>query len=222
MLIQLYLPFLAPNTHVMANHELRQRDVLISAGTIGVAGLAGCTGNNDGDTTTTNGGTGGMTSKTMTKNVSGAVKVGVLQPISGDLKYYGQQSLWGFLSGLAYKANATPKMGVKSGKTTVSVGHRRRAAGRRARRPRRSERLPRWLRVRTGGRRVSLLAVEDVHTERATGGRQPLELPRGRRRRPRTIRLRTRRPRFSRAHTHGAVVPRTAPFETRRAGLLSG
>ncbi|WP_227355405.1 ABC transporter substrate-binding protein [Haladaptatus salinisoli] len=106
----------------MANHGLRRRDVLVSAGTIGVAGLAGCTGNNDGDDTTTNGGTGGMTNRTTTKNVSGAVKVGVLQPISGDLKYYGQQSLWGFLSGLAYKANATPKTGVKSGKTTVSVG----------------------------------------------------------------------------------------------------
>ncbi len=46
----------------------------------------------------------------------------LLQPISGSLKYYGQQSLWGFLSGLAYKADAKPKTGVKTGKTTVSVG----------------------------------------------------------------------------------------------------
>ncbi|WP_458207533.1 ABC transporter substrate-binding protein [Haladaptatus sp. NG-SE-30] len=107
----------------MTNHGLRRRDVLVSAGTIGVAGLAGCTGNenNDDGTTTTTDGTGSMTSQT-TKNVSGTVKVGVLQPISGDLKYYGQQSLWGFLSGLAYKADASPKTGVKSGKTTVSVG----------------------------------------------------------------------------------------------------
>jgi len=33
------------------------------------------------------------------------VSIGVLQPRDGDLKYYGDQSLWGFLSGLAHKGD---------------------------------------------------------------------------------------------------------------------
>nr|WP_254663199.1 ABC transporter substrate-binding protein [Haladaptatus sp. W1] len=109
----------------MTNRRLTRRNVLTSAGAVGIAGLAGCTGNDDtidtknDDKSGNDNGTGGMTT---TKNVSGTVKIGVLQPISGSLKYYGQQSLWGFLSGLAYKADAEPKTGVKSGKTVVSVG----------------------------------------------------------------------------------------------------
>ncbi len=124
MLTQQYLPFLVPGTHVMVNHGVNRRDLLTSMGAVGAAGLAGCTGNNEDGGTTSDKGDGGMTGtqQTTATDVSGTVKVGVLQPVSGDLKYYGQQSLWGFLSGLAYKADATPKTGVKTGTTTVSVG----------------------------------------------------------------------------------------------------
>lgn len=125
MLTLQYLPLVTPGIGGMTRRRLTRRNVLTSAGAVGIAGLAGCTGNDDTNDTTNDdksgndNGTGGMTT---TKNVSGTVKIGVLQPISGSLKYYGQQSLWGFLSGLAYKADADPKTGVKSGKTVVSVG----------------------------------------------------------------------------------------------------
>lgn len=127
MLTQQYLPLLAPGIDGMTNRRLTRRNVLTSAGAVGIAGLAGCTGNgNDDNNDTTSdskdGNDAGTGGKTTMKDVSGTVKVGVLQPISGSLKYYGQQSLWGFLSGLAYKADAKPKTGVKTGKTTVSVG----------------------------------------------------------------------------------------------------
>ena len=55
-------------------------------------------------------------------DVSGTVRIGVLQPMSGDLQYYGQQSIWGFLSGLAYKADSEPPGDVGTGTTTYSVG----------------------------------------------------------------------------------------------------
>ncbi|WP_327053807.1 ABC transporter substrate-binding protein [Halomicrococcus gelatinilyticus] len=108
----------------MANHGVNRRSLLSSLGAVGAAGLAGCTGNNQDDGTTTNGTDGDMTgtTQTTTTDVSGTVKVGVMQPISGDLRYYGKQSLWGFLSGLAYKADGQPKTGVKTGTTTVPVG----------------------------------------------------------------------------------------------------
>ncbi len=63
------------------------------------------------------------TAKTTTRaNVSGTVKIGVLQPTSGDLKYYGQQALWGFYSGLAYKNGGEPIEEATTGKHTASVG----------------------------------------------------------------------------------------------------
>jgi len=89
----------------MEETGITRRRVLESAGVAGIAGLAGCTG-----------GLGGGGS------ASGTVKVGVLQPLSGDLKYYGQQSLWGFLSGLAYKAGEDPADVSTTGEHTVSVG----------------------------------------------------------------------------------------------------
>jgi branched-chain amino acid transport system substrate-binding protein len=42
--------------------------------------------------------------------------------MSGDLQYYGQQSIWGFLSGLAHKADDDPPGDVGTGTTTYSVG----------------------------------------------------------------------------------------------------
>ncbi len=63
------------------------------------------------------------TTKTTTQsNASGTVKIGVLQPTSGDIKYYGQQALWGFYSGLAYKGDTDPIQGSSTGTKTVSVG----------------------------------------------------------------------------------------------------
>jgi branched-chain amino acid transport system substrate-binding protein len=42
--------------------------------------------------------------------------------MSGDLQYYGQQAIWGFLSGLAYKDDSDPPGDVGTGTTTFSVG----------------------------------------------------------------------------------------------------
>jgi branched-chain amino acid transport system substrate-binding protein len=104
-----------------------RRRALATLGAAGVAGLAGCSG---GGGTATDGGTddgagtdgGTETGTTGAAGASGTVRIGVLQPISGDLQYYGQQSLWGFLSGLAYKADADPSTGVTEGTETVTVG----------------------------------------------------------------------------------------------------
>ncbi|WP_394352022.1 ABC transporter substrate-binding protein [Halorussus halophilus] len=111
------------------DENLSRRQWLTALGATGTAGLAGCMGGDEGgQNTTTDGGTtnSGMndtTAKTTTAaNVSGKVKIGVLQPTSGDLKYYGQQGLWGFYSGLAYKGNTDPITGSSTGKQTVTVG----------------------------------------------------------------------------------------------------
>ena len=65
-----------------------------------------------------------MTETTTTEqaSASGSVKIGVLQPTSGDLKYYGQQSLWGFYSGLAYKGDTDPIESGSTGTYTTTVG----------------------------------------------------------------------------------------------------
>jgi branched-chain amino acid transport system substrate-binding protein len=73
--------------------------MLQGLGAAGLAGVAGCTG-------------GG--------GVSG-VSIGVLQPLSGDLEYYGQQSTWGFYSGLAYKGDTDPPGEATTGSETVTV-----------------------------------------------------------------------------------------------------
>lgn len=77
-----------------------------AASTAGALGLAGCT---DGG----NGGGGG--------GAEGTVKIGVMQPLSGDVQYYGQQSLWGFLSGLAYKYDQDPLDVSSAGEETVEA-----------------------------------------------------------------------------------------------------
>jgi branched-chain amino acid transport system substrate-binding protein len=81
----------------MADDSVSRRRWLTALGATGAVSLAGCTGGNN-----------------TQDNVSGKVKIGVLQPTSGDLKYYGQQSLWGFYSGLAYKGDTDP---IESGST---------------------------------------------------------------------------------------------------------
>ncbi len=49
------------------------------------------------------------------------MKIGVMQPLSGDIAYYGQHSLWGFLSGLAYKGETDPIAEPETGTHEVDV-----------------------------------------------------------------------------------------------------
>jgi len=126
----------------MREHITRRR-ALKSLGVAGAAALAGCSdsggtptdgggdggsdgdgggdGMDGGDTATDGSGMNGTATGTAS-SVSGEVTIGVLQPMSGNLAYYGQQGLWGFLSGLAYKAGADPAGAVGTGETTVTVG----------------------------------------------------------------------------------------------------
>ncbi|MWG33036.1 ABC transporter substrate-binding protein [Halomarina oriensis] len=117
-----------------ANRQTRRR-VLATLGATGVAALAGCTddsgsenGSGDGtdggmtDGGTTDGTGGGTTTGTAGASVSGTLKVGVVQPVSGDLQYYGQQALWGFYSGLGYKGEASSLPDASTGTKTMSVG----------------------------------------------------------------------------------------------------
>ncbi|WP_205410976.1 ABC transporter substrate-binding protein [Halorussus rarus] len=111
--------------------SVSRRRWLAALGATGAAGFAGCVGGDGGQNTTTEsaggdtteGGMNETTTKTTTQsNASGTVKIGVLQPTSGDIKYYGQQALWGFYSGLAYKGDTDPIQGSSTGTKTVSVG----------------------------------------------------------------------------------------------------
>ena len=81
----------------------------------------------DGGTETSGGGdTNGSGNQSGSGNgnggASGTVKIGVLQPLTGDLKYYGQQSLWGFYEGLNYKSDEGFTADAKTGTKTATVG----------------------------------------------------------------------------------------------------
>jgi branched-chain amino acid transport system substrate-binding protein len=101
---------------VMEQNSITRRHALSVLGGVGIAGIAGCTSNRDAS--------GG----------SETVKIGVLQPTSGDLKYYGQQSLWGFYEGFNHKSDSDSVAEMSGGKTvpatattgkkTVTVGDR--------------------------------------------------------------------------------------------------
>jgi len=78
-----------------------RRSFLKTAGAASVAGLAGCAGSSQGG--------------------ESGVDIGVLQPLTGDLEYYGQQSLWGFLSGLAYKTGGSPLDVDTAGQESVEI-----------------------------------------------------------------------------------------------------
>ncbi|GAB3419431.1 substrate-binding domain-containing protein [Haloparvum alkalitolerans] len=114
----------------MREHTTRRRYLkgAGAASTVGVAGLAGCTGGDDGGTETESGGgdgdteSGGGAEATAEGEVSGTLTVGVLQPLTGDLEYYGLQSLWGFLSGLAYKFDQEPLAVESAGVETIEAG----------------------------------------------------------------------------------------------------
>jgi branched-chain amino acid transport system substrate-binding protein len=93
-----------------------------AAGTVGI-GLAGCNGNGNGNGNGTGDGNGTDTpTDTGDVGASGTVTIGVMQPLTGNVKYYGQQSLWGFLSGLAYKQGADPPDVSTAGTESVEVG----------------------------------------------------------------------------------------------------
>jgi len=87
-----------------------------AAGTASALSLAGCTSDENGDGDGGGGGGGGT-------DTSGdaTFKIGVLQPLSGDVQYYGQQSLWGFLSGLAYKHDQDPLDVSTTGEQTIET-----------------------------------------------------------------------------------------------------
>lgn len=113
----------------MVDDSVSRRRWLTALGATGAAGLAGCVGGESGeqettaDDTTDDSGMTDTTAKTTEQaSTSGTVKIGVLQPTSGDLKYYGQQALWGFYSGLAYKAGTDPIESGSTGTHTVTVG----------------------------------------------------------------------------------------------------
>jgi len=74
--------------------------VLKSAGALGLAGAAGCLSGDESDE-------------------GGSLRVGVMQPLSGNLQYYGQQSIWGMLSGFAYKHDQDPLDVDSAGEETI-------------------------------------------------------------------------------------------------------
>ncbi|MFW5918838.1 MAG: ABC transporter substrate-binding protein [Halanaeroarchaeum sp.] len=108
----------------MVREQTSRRRILKGLGATGIAGLAGCTGggNDSEDGTTTD--SDSMSDSTTTGSTGGSktVKIGVLQPVSGDLQYYGLQALWGFYSGLAYKAGEDPITETSTGMHSVEVG----------------------------------------------------------------------------------------------------
>jgi branched-chain amino acid transport system substrate-binding protein len=92
-----------------------------AAGTLGVAGLAGCTGNGggNGNGNGNRNGNGNGGNGNGNAGGGGTVKIGVMQPLTGNVQYYGQQSLWGFLSGLAYKHDQDPLDVTSAGTQTI-------------------------------------------------------------------------------------------------------
>ncbi|WP_135302815.1 ABC transporter substrate-binding protein [Haloarcula amylovorans] len=114
----------------MRDHITRRR--VLGALGVGISGLSGCV-NEDGSSDGGDGGNGGdggggtsnMTSdgtSTGGSDSAQSISIGVLQPLSGDLSYYGKQSLWGFLSGLSYKADQAPPKQSSTGELSMTVG----------------------------------------------------------------------------------------------------
>jgi branched-chain amino acid transport system substrate-binding protein len=115
----------------MEDNTYTRRRLLAGVGAAGVAGLAGCSGgqgdgNGGGSTDTatdTDAGTAtDADGTTVSQRASGTVSIGVLQPVSGDLSYYGQQALWGFYQGLNYKGASDFAPPAETGTYTATVG----------------------------------------------------------------------------------------------------
>ena len=91
------------------DERISRRAALRGLGATGALGLAGCLGGGDDGNGSSgsgtdggsngNGGANGSGSGTTTTGGggggSGPVTIGVLEPLSGDLQYYGQLALWG-------------------------------------------------------------------------------------------------------------------------------
>ncbi|PSP61473.1 branched-chain amino acid ABC transporter substrate-binding protein [Halobacteriales archaeon QH_8_64_26] len=112
------------------DERITRRAALCGLGAGGALGLAGCLGGGgEGDGGANNGdsGTNGSNGSTAGSSGgggsgSGPVTIGVLQPLSGDLQYYGRLALQGILSGFAYKADSDPLTDVSTGPKSLSVG----------------------------------------------------------------------------------------------------
>ncbi len=100
-----------------------RRSVLRRTGalaTIGAASLAGCIADENGDDTDDADDATDDTDAEGSEDVSDeTIRVGALQPVSGDLEYYGQISLMGFYSGIAYKYDIDPIAELTTGTHTL-------------------------------------------------------------------------------------------------------
>jgi branched-chain amino acid transport system substrate-binding protein len=111
----------------MPRNQTRRQWLKTTAAGLGAAGFAGCTGDDGNGNGSGNGGNGNGSGSgngnggngNGNGGSGGTVKIGVMQPLSGDVQYYGQQSLWGFLSGLAYKHDTDPIDLSTTGRETV-------------------------------------------------------------------------------------------------------
>ena len=86
------------------SRRVTRRSVLAGAGAGVTLGLAGCLGDE------------------IVEEAEGTFSIGIMQPMSGDLEYYGQQGWNGFLAGLAYKADEDPLLVESPGVEEIEVG----------------------------------------------------------------------------------------------------
>ena len=110
----------------MSFDKVSRRRVLGTLGASGTLALAGCLGDDD-DTDDTVDDTVDDTADDADDGVTddgpeGTVSIGVIQPMSGDLEYYGEQGWGGFLAGLAYKAGEDVLVVDSPGEEEVTVG----------------------------------------------------------------------------------------------------
>lgn len=87
-----------------------RRDVLKAAGAAGAGGLAGCLDGN------------GNTGNQPDVGDRQTLRIGVIEPFSGLLSYWGDIRMWGLLSGLAYKYDKQPPAEYEAGDTLTFVG----------------------------------------------------------------------------------------------------
>ena len=88
-----------------------RRDLLKGVGAlgaVGATGLAGCLGNDDDDPPTDDDPADDDPADDDAAPTDETITIGALQPVSGDLQYYGESSLMGFYSGIAYKYGVGP------------------------------------------------------------------------------------------------------------------
>jgi branched-chain amino acid transport system substrate-binding protein len=100
----------------MERQRLTRRKALAGLAAAGIGGIAGCTGDG-GD-----GGDDGGGDVEGGGSVSGTVSIGVLQPLSGSLSYYGEQALYGFFQGFNYKSDDEFAPEASTGTETATVG----------------------------------------------------------------------------------------------------